>query len=161
MTTDQATIDESPERRSRYYYLSEFYDHIKYSQEERPEVCKADLIDQFLNNEDYVAKVWKDIADYDKECHRKNQRLLRAIKSVKGKTFLKHVLQIMKECDRVIDVMHIVNEPRGDWQSEKYGRSIKGYWVDQWSTGTEGDSFDGYVTIQLKENMYLQFRYSM
>ena len=57
--------------------------------------------------------------------------------------------------------MWIEKEPNGNWQEEHYGRTIKGTWVDQWSTGTEGDSFSGYVWVQIKEKKFLKISYSM
>jgi hypothetical protein len=55
----------------------------------------------------------------------------------------------------------IVSEPSGKKQKEtEFGHSIKFIWVDQWSVGTEGDSFEGYIEVQIKENKYLKFRYS-
>lgn len=149
------------DRQRRYWNLSAFYNHVKYMEEHHPAACINEIINKYLDNQDYEAKVWQEIADYDEEVWRHNQRLLRAIKGVKGKTFHKYLLEIIKSCDRLRDKMEIDSQPNGTWNDEKYGRTIKGIWVDQWSVGMEGDSFEGYLWVQLKENKYLKISYSM
>jgi hypothetical protein len=153
----------SEERKKKYIELSGFLGFVECSnQYDNPIPSRFELINRYLDQEEAYAKHWKEMADYDNECYRSNQRLLKAIKRIKGRVFYKHLLQLIKDCDRVYEKMCIVKEPGGEWQKETdYGRSITGVWVDQWSTGTEGDSFDGYVWVQLKPNKYLQFRYSM
>ena len=61
-----------------------------------------------------------------------------------------NITYIMKECDKegqlneflkellgesegIRGVAEIVKTPNGTFQEEKYGRQIKGVWVDQWS----------------------------
>lgn len=149
------------ERQRKYWYLSDFFQHVKFMAEHHHEACKAEIINKFLDSKEYEENAYKQMADWDEEVWRHNDRLLRAIKKVKGATFHKYLLEIIRECDRVTDKMTIEKEPDGDWQEERYGRTIKGIWLDQWSTGTEGDSFSGYVWVQLKENKYLKISYSM
>ena len=55
----------------------------------------------------------------------------------------------------------IIKEPIGKFQEEKYGRQINGIWVKQWSVGMEGDSWEGFICVQIKQNKYLKFGYSM
>jgi len=99
--------------------------------------------------------------DYLNELDRKNKRLLKAIKKVKGNTFYKYLLQIIEESEGISGLAEIVSKPVGEFQAEKYGRQIKGIWVSQWSVGTEGDSWDGIVYVEIKPNKYLKFNYSM
>lgn len=153
--------DQSLERQRKYWELSSFIHHLDYMRYNHKDASPNEIINKYLDNKEYEAKAWKEVADWEAECYRRNQRLLRAIKSVKGKTFHKYLVQIIKDCDRVTDQMQIVNEPRGNQQEAECGRTIKWIWVDQWSVGTEGDSFEGYICVELKPGKYLQFSYSM
>ena len=151
----------SEERQRKYWELSSFYHHVMHITNHHPDTCPSDIINKFIDNQEFEAKAWQQMADYGQEMWQHNQRLLQAIKKVKGKTFYKYLVQIIKDSDRVTEKMEIVKEPCGTWQDEPFGRTIKGYWVEQWSVGTEGDSFEGFVCVQIKENKYLKFRYSM
>jgi len=89
-------------------------------------------------------------------------RILGAIELIKGKVFVESVKACIEESE--IDGFHpaeLVKEPVGEYQKEDYNGSFEGIWVQQWSVGDSGDSYQGYVCIQLKEKMYLKFRYSM
>ena len=160
VTTEQSE-KVSEDRQRKYWDLSSFYGHVKYMEEYHPDAREPEIINIYLDNKEAEAKAYQEMADYDKEVWRRNERLLRAIKAVKGKTFYKHLLEIIKSLDRIDGMMGVVKEPNGKWQDERYGRTIKGLWVDQWSTGTEGDSFSGNAYVQLKENKYLKIGYSM
>lgn len=162
--SNEVTIEKevSEERQRKYWELSSFYNHIKFMQEHHPDACPNEIINKFIDNREQEAKVWEDLAKYEEEVWRHNQRLLRAVKKVKGRTFHKYLLSIIESCDRVKDKLEIDKEPNGDWQKETdCGRTIKEVWVDQWATGTEGDSWDGYLWVQLKANKYLKISYSM
>ena len=108
-----------------------------------------------------MQKGMQEYYDYLNEENKKNHRLLNAIKKVKGKTFFKYLMEIIEESEGIKGLAQIVKEPTGKFQEEKYGRQINGIWVEQWSVGMEGDSWDGFVCVQLKENKYLKFGYSM
>lgn len=161
--SNEVTIEQevSEERQRKYWELSSFYNHVKFMQEHHPDACPNEIINKFIDNQEFEADAYRQVAEWEAEVWRHNQRLLRAIKKVKGGTFHKYLIEIIKSCDRVIDKMWIENEPIGNWQEERYGRTIKGIWLDQWNTGTEGDSFSGYVWVQLKENKFLKISYSM
>lgn len=92
---------------------------------------------------------------------RKNNRLLRAIKSVKGKTFYRYLLEIIEQSEGIRGLAVIVRQPVGEFQKERYGRQIKGIWVEQWSVGMEGDSWNGHVCVPLGNDKYFKFSYSM
>lgn len=160
---DLERLPEVPEaRRAKYDELSKFLNFVECSQMyDDPKPSRHELINRYLAQEEMYDNHFKELMEYEAECYRSNERLLRAIKKVKGKTFYKYLLQILKESDRVDGKMEIVSEPCGEFQNEKYGQTINGIWVDQWSVGMEGDSFQGYVCVQLKPNKYLKFNYSM
>ena len=106
------------------------------------------------------------MAEYGKwldEVRRRTNRLLRAIKSVRGRTFHKRLIEYLKEAYPSDYIpMEIVREPEGNHQKvTEYGRLITDEWVQQWATGTEGDSFDGIICIPIKTGRYLKFRFSI
>lgn len=84
-----------------------------------------------------------------------NDRLLRAIKHMKGKYFHDDVLSIMEDSET--QAMYIVNKPKGSKQKEGY-EVIKKVWVDQW-TGYECDDYHGVLYVKLKKGKYLAIPY--
>lgn len=117
--------------------------------------------ESYIDNQIAMQKGMQEYYDYLRDVDKKNKRLLTAIKKVKGKTFYKHLLTIIEESEGIDGFAQIVKEPVGKFQKEQYGRTIPGYWVDQWAVGMEGDSWEGTVCVQLKPNKYLKFSYSM
>lgn len=152
----------SEKRRPKYNELSKFLNFVECSKMfDDPQPSHHELINRYLDQEEQYDKIYEELTAYEADCYRHNERLLKVIKKVKGKTFYKYILEILKESNRVDGKMEIVRKPCGEFQKEKYGRTIDGIWVDQWSVGTEGDSFEGYVCVLLKPNKYLKFSYSM
>ena len=92
---------------------------------------------------------------------KENSKLLSAIKKEKGDIFFKYLKEIIEESEGIRGLAEIIEVPIGKFQEEKYGRQIKGIWVDQRSVGMEGDSWEGTVCVQLSENRYYKFNYSM
>ncbi|HUM52922.1 MAG TPA: hypothetical protein PK431_13955 [Chitinophagales bacterium] len=119
------------------------------------------IVDEYVGNEISMQKGMQEYYDYLKEENRKNHRLLNAIKKVKGKTFFKYLMGIIEDSEGIKGLAQIVKEPVGKFQEEKYGRQINGIWVEQWSVGMEGDSYEGFVCVKVKPNKYLKFGYSM
>lgn len=146
-------------RQSLEWLLRDF----KNAQQYWKDVPEHELIGKFLDNKIYEENEWKKICEAEYDIHRRNQRLLRAIKSVKGKTFYKRLMEVIKESEgmRSFFLAEIVKVPVGKFQSERYGREIKGIWVDQRSVGMEGDSWEGTVCVEIKPNKYFKFHYSM
>lgn len=95
---------------------------------------------------------------YDEE-KRWNSRILKAIGNQLGKRFLDDVVQCFEESE-ACRKLELVRKPTGQYQEEEYD-SFKGIWVDQWSVGDSGDSWNGYVCIKLKKGLWLKTFYSM
>lgn len=148
-------------RQSVKSHLVMFYNQMEYSKSENENTPVAVMADRYIDNEIAMQKGMNEYHDYLNELDRKNKRLLKAIKKVKGNTFYKYLLQIIEESEGISGLAEIVSKPVGEFQAEKYGRQIKGIWVSQWSVGTEGDSWDGIVYVEIKPNKYLKFNYSM
>jgi hypothetical protein len=147
------------ENRDRFYWLlSSFANRVR----DNPDTCNADLVNGFLNNEIAMEDGWKEYMKAVEDCHKKNVRLLKAIKSVKGKTFYRRLCELIKDCEGLKDCVlaRIVREPNGQYVKESYGKQIAGYWVNQWSVGAEGDSFEGTICVEIKPGRYFKFDYS-
>lgn len=138
-----------------------FYNTVEYFRQDNNDMPIGTIAKKYVDNEIAMKKGMQEYYDYLKEENRKNQRLLNAIKKVKGKTFYKYLLDIIEESEGIKGLAQIVKEPIGTFQKENYGRQINGIWVDQWSVGMEGDSYEGFVCVQLKSNKFLKFGYSM
>lgn len=113
--------------------------------------------------EDFNRKLWAEYSDSMKSFHeeesRWNKRILDVIKSQLGQTALDYIIEIFKESE-ASGKMEIVHETTGEYQKEETN-SFGGIWVDQWSVGDSGDSWNGFVYVKLKEGMYLKTFYSM
>lgn len=111
-------------------------------------------------------EVYKPMDDYEKEIGRSNQRLIKAIRKSKGKTFTKNLQNCLKDladgcCHTAQMKYELVRQVTGEFQKEPWGREIKGVWVEQWTVGMDGDSFEGYMYVQIDSKRFLKVNYSM
>lgn len=108
-------------------------------------------------------KMWAEWAETEKEIHKEimriNNRLLKAIGNQLGKQWVEDISECMEESE-ADGAMELCRKPRGQYQEDEY-TSFKGVWVDQWSVGMEGDSWEGYICIELKKGLWLKSHYSM
>ncbi len=110
-------------------------------------------------------KAMKEYVEYENETIRKDQRLLNAIKSIKGVSFCKSLGDMIEELDQTANYL-LVDKPKGNYQKEYWHKEIRGVWVDQWRNGGyTGDDFAGDVYVKIKRNnkrdKYLKIPYSM
>lgn len=142
-------------------HLISFHQQLEHEKSENPSVNVFTVIDGYIDNQLAMEKGMEEWMEFEREQDRKNLRLLKAIKSVKGKAFYKHLLEVIEESEGLKGLAQIVKEPVGKFQKESYGREIKGIWVQQWAVGDTGDSWEGNVCVQVKPNKYFKFSYSM
>lgn len=120
------------------------------------------IIEGYVYEQRMYHDCYSGLTKYDDECARSNKRMIKILKRVKGRTFVKRFLEVVESCDGVRGKMYLSSVPKGKKQSEdEFGRLIKYIWVDQRSVGMEGDSFEGTVSVEVKPNKYLCFDYSM
>lgn len=143
-------------------HLTSFYEQYEFQKKQDPKLNIYQFADDYIKNEIAMENGMDEYFKGIEQVDRYNNRILKAIKSVKGKAFYRHLVSLIKDAGSVDwNEWEIVKEPNGAKQKEtEFGRSIKHIWVDQWSVGTEGDSFEGYIYVQLKKNKYLKFRYA-
>jgi hypothetical protein len=120
-----------------------------------------EVVDAYLDDLIAMNEGMTDYYNHLKEIEEENRKLLLEIKRSNGKTFYKYVCQIIEESEGIDGLAEIVDKPTGTFQEGYYGRQINGIWVEQWSRGIEGDSWGGYVYIQLDVDKYLKLPYSM
>lgn len=92
----------------------------------------------------------------------RNSRLLKAIKSVTTDAFyeglVSYIDELASECNMFeFEQFEIVRETTGKWQDEDWAQVC----VDQWSVGDSGDSWNGFIYIEIKAGRYLKIHYSM
>lgn len=143
-------------------HLTAFHDQYVYFKGQEPELNLHKYAEEYIKNEVAMEAGMQEYFDGLNEVAEYNNRILRAIKSVKGKRFYYHLKRLMKDCEAVHwDNWQILSAPTGEIQRERdYGRHITRVWCEQWATGTEGDSWDGYICVEIKPNKYLKFRFS-
>lgn len=146
-------------RQEVIWLLDGFYNHIKYMENKNLPPMK--IIEPFVDGQIKMYNAMSEYYDYLALENKKNQRLLKAIKKVKGNTFYKYLMEIIDESEGIQGLAEIVSKPTGKYQEEHYGRTIKGIWIEQWNVGMEPDSYNGTVCVQLKPNKFLKFNYSM
>lgn len=102
----------------------------------------------------------KDEINYYLEIDRCNDRLLRAIETLKGEQFVNDLKECMEESEQGGRII-ITNKTAGQYQDEDWG-VIKGAWIDQHvNGGMTGDDFQGNIYIRIKAGKYLCFGYAM
>jgi len=112
-----------------------------------------------LENKKIRAELAEEGRIYYAEEKRWNSRVLKAIGNQLGKQFLDDVVECFNESE-AYGKLELVRKPRGKWYEEHY-ESFAGIWVDQWSGDNSGDSWNGYVCIELKKGLWLKTYYSM
>lgn len=103
-------------------------------------------------DEQQMNDAYAEIAKAEKEDNEYNDKLLKEI-GASWKDF-KSLLDGSYHYGKI----EIVNNPNGTDQDEKVG-IFKQIFVDQWTTGTEGDSFAGYIYARFDKNKWLKIRY--
>lgn len=105
-----------------------------------------------------MAEALEEEHQYMMEIKRHNDRILKAIKAVKGEHFTDDLIGFARECE-ADGKFRIVKKPSGDKQKENFGLIINA-WVDQYSVGDSGDSFCGTVSVKLKKGKWLEMPFA-
>lgn len=101
-------------------------------------------------NKSDMDKAMQEFIEIENEIHKKDQRLLNAIKSVKGDSYYDALCDLMQETECTSE-FSIVDKPKGDYQKEYWHNEIQGVWVDQWCNGGYvGDDFQGDIYVKIK-----------
>lgn len=118
--------------------------------------CKEDF-DQFCDvMSAHDEQIFKDHQEYD----RVNNRILKAIESVKGALFTESLMNLIKESEGILGKARITRHPEGHkWQKEWYSRQIQGIWITQ-VTGYLGDDFSGTISVKIRKGRYFTFDYA-
>lgn len=68
------------------------------------------------------------------------------------------ILKLTEDC-HIYEKMEIVPVPFGDDQDES-DQYFKAIYIDQWSVGDSGDSFEGHIYAKIEENKWLKIPYA-
>jgi hypothetical protein len=128
-----------------------------------PNKPQHEIIAGYIKNQQDMEKGMQEYFDYCNEVVSRNQRVLKAIKSVRGKGFHKRLVEYLSHCEADRHFPYeIVREPIGAVQDAEFGRLISKEWVNQTTNGGyTGDSYAGTICIEIKKDRYLKFHYSM
>lgn len=145
------------------WQLISFYGMLENERTNNPDLTVHQVADMYIQNELSMEEGMRQYHESLTKTWEYNQRILRAVKSVKGKTFHKHLTEFIKNAEATdYHEWEIVSQPVGNQQEvTEYGRAIKKEWVVQYSEGDSGDSWNGTICVQLRENKYLKFHFSM
>lgn len=106
------------------------------------------------------AEIYAQITAAEAEQKHTENRIMKAIRSVKGDAFAADVESCIHG-DSYCTGLSFTRYPKGKYDFEGEFDNIPGYWVDQWCNGGfTGDDFAGDIYIQLKENLYLRAGYT-
>lgn len=118
--------------------------------------------DKNKSDMDQAMKEW---IEHNNLIRLKDERVLKAIKQVKGESFYKALGELIDDLESTFDYS-FVDKPKGNYQKEYWHKEIQGVWVDQWCNGGYvGDDFQGDVYVRVrrkdKKDRYLKIPYSM
>ena len=123
------------------------------------------IVEPEYNYEDMWAEYREEERKHEEKLARQRKRLFKAVKQVKGKYFLTALRKVFKGIDddqyghpALFELVKAIGKSAGKQKCDYL--PIRDEWVEQWSVGDSGDSFAGYVYIQLKEKLFLKIHYS-
>ena len=117
-------------------------------------------VDMNKSMEDAWEHIMIEEQKYEEEVKRVNDRILAAMESLRGKYFVKDILDYAENIE-VHGAWEIVRQTKGEFQKEEEFEFMKGAWVDQWCNGGYlGDEFSGDVYIEIKKDRYLKMGYA-
>lgn len=107
-----------------------------------------------FNESDFFAEIMELERLFDEQTRETNENLFKVIKKLKGKRFVNDLKFLNKYNDSNLPY-YISKKPLGKIQSEYETRVIKEAYVEQWTTGMEGDSFAGNISVKIRENQFI------
>ena len=91
-----------------------------------------------------VDKIYKELAEYEKEIESHNSKFLDDL----GEDAVNDFEELM-DCCNVTEKIKLVDAPKGTRNNENIGVFLDVY-VNQWCTNMEGDSFSGFLYANVK-----------
>lgn len=145
------------------YHLLHFLQVVEHHKEHEPDKSSYDIAVAYIKDQVDMENGMEEYYKYILHVEHQNMRILKAVNATLGKTFCKHLVTYLQNAQPVnYAPWEIVREPEGDLHKvTEYGRSIRQEWVQQWSVGTEGDSWEGIICVPLKPGRWLKFNFSM
>jgi hypothetical protein len=105
-------------------------------------------------------KLYDEMCEYDLVMELNKQTHLDIVKDKVSPGLYNDILEYIKDCEWTTEFC-IVDEPVGEKQEENYD-NLTDVWVNQTTNGGyTGDEFAGTICIEIGENEYLKYNYSM
>ena len=114
-----------------------------------------------MDERDYKAmnEHYTEMVRYEEDVSRVNNRIFSVIEKYIGAGFVRDLSRYIEELN-CCEPFYFKDEPIGKFQEENESGCITGVWIEQWSTGMEGDSYSGNISIKLKDYKWLIIPYS-
>lgn len=108
-----------------------------------------------------ISDGYKAMAEEQARADADNTATLERIGATFGTKYAQDIKEYLKDAEAPAEFtrLEIVDKPTGRAQVEDWG-SFKQVYVQQWSVGCEGDSFDGYICIPLPDGKFLKTSFS-
>ena len=110
----------------------------------------------FPKEDDDMKKAGEEIAKEEERQNKKDQDVLDEVKKQVTQEVFKLIEIEIKETEGGIG-FEIVDEKSGELDDCIEGIKV---WINQWSVGESGDSFEGNVYVELPNKKYLKWSYS-
>lgn len=104
-------------------------------------------------DQEQISNMYAEIAQAEKEEHEANMKLLE-----ENKILYEDFKNLLDDCS-ITGKIEIVDKPTGYFQEEIEDAFFKQIFVDQWTTGMEGDSFAGYIYGNFGKDKWLKVPY--
>lgn len=113
-----------------------------------------------MESQNELDAYYDEMLEVEKLRLKENDEILTIVKSKVTNETYKDILYIITESDWTFNYV-IKNKPKGKYQKEDLDHLI-GIWVNQTTDGGySGDEFAGTISIEIGEDEYFQFSYSM
>lgn len=103
----------------------------------------------------------REIAAEDRRVDRINKRIVLRVTKKKGVRYGRQFQALLRDLmeNGYHGEIKWVTKPGGAAQKSDW-HAIKEEWVDQWGVGMEGDSFEGFVYLQIRPRLWVRIPYS-
>lgn len=118
------------------------------------ELSKQILADTHAAMDEY----FKEMEIFHAKQDASNERLMKVLERVMGKKWVKGLRELIEDCE-CCGIYRITRYKRGKPQKESFG-PIKQMWVSQRAVGTEGDSWEGEIWVELTNGRCLELHFS-
>ena len=108
--------------------------------------------------EEQYKDAFTQLQEWEEDKLNNNVEIIAEIIKLRGNKTLKSYERLLDGA-YITDKISIVDKPEGENNDEEFGVFTE-VWVDQWSVGDSGDSFEGFIYGKFDEGKWLKIPYS-